>query len=112
MGQAQNRQPAAATAAAGGKDVGGPAGGFQISMPATKPSVFATAGDDATAFNGMQPGVGGGAGGAGGGGGGSGPVTPFGDLEYDFNVFLSNSTQMNREETSALARQMGNVGGS
>lgn len=40
-----------------------------------------------------------------------GPQTPFGDLEYDFNVLLSNSTQLNREEAAALARQLGNVGG-
>ncbi|SPO29180.1 uncharacterized protein UTRI_06129 [Ustilago trichophora] len=40
------------------------------------------------------------------------PVTPFADLEYDFNVLLSNSTQLNREETSSLVKQLGDVGGS
>jgi len=42
----------------------------------------------------------------------SAPSAPFAGLELDFNALLSGSTQLNREETAALARQLGDVGGS
>ncbi|SPO29857.1 uncharacterized protein UTRI_06129_B [Ustilago trichophora] len=79
----------------------------QLSASMIKPSVFASAPSDNgaggfnrnTSFNHNSS-------------EGAAPVTPFADLEYDFNVLLSNSTQLNREEASSLVRQLGDVGGS
>lgn len=42
---------------------------------------------------------------------GGAPVMPFGQLEWDLNVLLSNPT-LGRDETAALARQLGDVGSS
>lgn len=77
-----------------------------LSASPIKPSVFASARpdngaggfDNNTSFNHSSS-------------EGAAPVTPFADLEYDLNVLLSNSTQLNREEASSL-RQLGDVGGS
>ncbi|CBQ70149.1 conserved hypothetical protein [Sporisorium reilianum SRZ2] len=88
----------------GGKDAS--AALFQLDLPPhlAKPSVFGSAGGDAdgteayataAALNGFlmqQPQL----------AEGSAPPTPFADLEYDFNVLLSNSTQLSRGLGGAL----------
>ncbi|TKY88013.1 hypothetical protein EX895_003109 [Sporisorium graminicola] len=96
--------------AGGQKEVAPAAALFQLDLPPphlAKPSVLASAatagsGDVAAGWNEfmMQQ-----------HGEGSAPPTPFSDLEYDFNVLLSNSTLLSRAGESTSARQTGGVGG-
>lgn len=60
-----------------------------MSMPPTKPSVFAPVGFADGSYGGLNAN-----GGLGGGDTGDRVVTLFADLEHDFNVLLSNSTQL------------------
>ncbi|SOV01913.1 uncharacterized protein UDID_08200 [Ustilago sp. UG-2017a] len=70
---------------------------LQISLPPTKPSVFAPVGfadsNGSARLEEHSNGVGMGQG-MGAGGNGERVLTLFADLEYDFNVLLSNSTQL------------------
>ncbi|SAM85621.1 uncharacterized protein UBRO_08200 [Ustilago bromivora] len=70
---------------------------LQISLPPTKPSVFAPVGfadsNGSARLEEHSNGVGMGQG-MGAGGDGERVLIPFADLEYDFNVLLSNSTQL------------------
>lgn len=82
--------------------------------PAAKEPISTAVFDRLPSVNGMQSqnyslgtGAGGGAMPA-----SSAPSAPFAGLELDFNALLSGSTQLNREETAALARQLGDVGSS